>query len=238
MPKKYLFFLLILFPAAIFLLYYYGRSVWVPKYRALAGQRTVADVISIYGEQAVARLAPYFKNAGVIYPPKQVVMLATKDDKELELWASDGADFKYIRTYDIKKTSGKLGPKLREGDHQVPEGIYRIIGLNPNSSYHLSLKLNYPNDFDLLQAKKDGRTNPGSDIFIHGKALSVGCLAMGDNAIEELFVLVENVGKQNVKVVIAPFDPRKQDLVVPEGSNPIWLGELYNQIEEEFIKFN
>jgi murein L,D-transpeptidase YafK len=74
----------------------------------------------------------------------------------------------------MKRASGKAGPKLREGDGQVPEGIYRIDGLNPNSSYHLSLKLNYPNDFDLEQARTEGRTELGGDIFIHGKAVSIG----------------------------------------------------------------
>ncbi len=238
MHKKWLLlFLIILFPTAIILFYYYGRSVWVPRYIAFAGKRTVADVISIYGESAVKRLEPYFNKAEVNYPPKKVVLLATKDEKKLELWASDGGEFKYVHTYDIKKTSGKIGPKLGEGDYQVPEGIYRIIGLNPNSSYHLSMKLNYPNEFDLIEAKKDGRSNPGSDIFIHGKALSVGCLAMGDKAIEELFVLVENVGRENVKVVIAPYDPRKKELKVTGENNPAWLGELYKEIQDEFAKY-
>ncbi|NJN46820.1 MAG: L,D-transpeptidase family protein [Candidatus Competibacteraceae bacterium] len=92
-----------------------------------------------------------------------------------------------IKHYPVLAASGTLGPKLCEGDRQVPEGIYRIKSLNPNSAYHLSLELDYPNAFDLRQAERDGRNNPGSAICIHGKAVSVGCLAMGDTAIEELY---------------------------------------------------
>jgi hypothetical protein len=70
-----------------------------------------------------------------------------------------------------------------------------------------------------------GRTNLGSDIFVHGKAISVGCLAMGDEAIEELFVLTSDVGRENVRVVIAPSDPRTHELSVP--SSPVWVADLY-----------
>jgi len=71
-----------------------------------------------------------------------------------------------VADYRITAASGTAGPKLREGDRQVPEGIYRIVGLNPNSRYHLSMKLDYPNAFDRHQAARDGRARPGSDIFI------------------------------------------------------------------------
>jgi murein L,D-transpeptidase YafK len=100
-----------------------------------------------------------------------------------------------------------LGPKLREGDRQVPEGVYRIASLNPNSRFHLSMEVNYPNDFDRAMAAKDGRVNLGGQIFIHGGTASIGCLAMGDAVIERLFVLVARVGRENVRVVIAPGEP-------------------------------
>ena len=99
------------------------------------------------------------------------------------------------------------------------------------------MKLNYPNAFDLRHAKREGRSNPGSDIFIHGKRLSVGCLAMGDEAIEELFVLVAAVGKNNARVVIAPHDPRNTTLPSSLPNAPPWLPELYGLIETEFKAF-
>ena len=108
----------------------------------------------------------------------------------LELWASQNGNWRFIKQYSINGASGAPGPKLREGDRQVPEGLYRLIGRNPNSNYHLSMKLDYPNSYDLRHAKREGRSNPGSNIFIHGKSLSVGCLAMSGEAIEAFFVLV------------------------------------------------
>ena len=194
----------------------YGRAYWHPIYMTAVGKRTVADVIDLYGERSRARLESYFKKAAVAYPPKEVAFLALKDSKLLELWASNGDTWFKVKEYEVKAASGKLGPKLREGDRQVPEGIYKVIGLNPNSSYHLSMKLNYPNQFDLKWAKYENRNEPGSNIFIHGKSVSVGCLAMGDDAIEELFVLSADVGISNIKVVIAPRDPRIHEIIPPE----------------------
>ena len=152
---------------------------------------------------------------------------------KLELWARDSGEFRFIRDYHIQAASGVAGPKLRQGDRQVPEGIYHITKLDPNSHYHLSMKLNYPNEFDLLHARHEGRANPGSNILIHGKAASIGCLAMGDEAIEELFVLTTQVGAENVKVVIAPHDPRTYPLNADSEKDPEWTPELYSAISRE-----
>jgi len=149
------------------------------------------------------------------------------------LWARDDHAYRLVRAYDILAASGTAGPKLRQGDRQVPEGVYHIAGLNPNSKFHLSLKLNYPNEFDLHHAAQEGRFDPGSDIFIHGKDVSIGCLAMGDDAIDELFVLTAQVGAENVKVVIAPHDPRKRPLEPHVNGLPEWTDELYAMISDE-----
>lgn len=164
--------------------------------------------------------------------------MAIKNSDLVELWAESNSEgYKKVRDYQIKAASGISGPKLVEGDRQVPEGIYKIIGLNPNSSYHLSMKLDYPNSFDMKNAREEGRAKPGSNIFIHGKAASIGCLAMGDKAIEELFVLTHNVGLNNVEVIIAPYDPRKVPLRMPEGSIHSWIKDLYQSITKEFVKY-
>lgn len=200
----------------------------------LPGQWTVDDVLADFGDYAGRKMRPYFAKAKVAYPPARVVLLALKEEKRLELWASEGSGYRFIRDYDIQAASGKAGPKLRQGDKQVPEGIYRIVGLNPNSHYHLSMKLDYPNGFDLLHADEDGRYDPGGDIFIHGRAASIGCLAMGDETIEELFVLAAEVGIENVKVVIAPHDPRISPLDADEPIGlPEWTPELYEMIASE-----
>jgi hypothetical protein len=111
----------------------------------------------------------------------------------LELWTEDTAA-RLVHRYPVLAASGALGPKLRQGDLQVPEGVYRVLWLNPNSSYHLSMKLDYPNAFDREHARRDRRTDLGGDIFVHGRAVSIGCVALGDPAIEELFVLAADTG--------------------------------------------
>lgn len=116
----------------------------------------------------------------------------SKMKKILKLYGGDSSSIlKQIKVYNVLAASGKQGPKLIEGDQQVPEGIYRLESLNPNSLYHLSLRTNYPNQFDKEKAKIDARENLGSDIMIHGKDLSIGCIAVGDEAIEELFILLK-----------------------------------------------
>ena len=204
-------------------------------FRTGSEKKTVNDVLEYFGEGVRNELAPYFEQANISYPPKKITMLAMKEEHRLELWAADESDqYSFIHSYEIKRLSGVNGPKLREGDRQVPEGIYKITSFNPNSSYHLSMKLNYPNKFDLLHARKEGRTEPGTNIFIHGRAVSIGCLAMGDETIEELFVLSKDVGLKNIYMVIAPYDPRKKKLEYDINSQPKWVSELYLNIEKEF----
>jgi murein L,D-transpeptidase YafK len=132
--------------------------------------------------------------------------------------------------------SGVLGPKLKEGDLQVPEGLYRLESLNPNSLYHLALRVNYPNSQDRLWGKQDGRSKLGSDIMIHGNTGSVGCLAMGDEAAEDLFVLAAETGIDHVSIILAPVDFRTRQLPSQMTSLPPWAGQLYETIRKELQK--
>jgi L,D-transpeptidase catalytic domain len=211
------------------------RSSYIPL--KLPGQWTVGDVLQTYGERVKGKLSHYFTKANVAYPPREAIFIALKQERKLELWARNSGKFRFIRDYYILAASGDAGPKLRQGDRQVPEGIYRIVELNPNSHYHLSMKINYPNEFDLFHAELDGRNNLGSDIFIHGKDASLGCLAMGDEAINELFVLAAQTGPDNVKVVIAPRDPRAYPLQADPDVLPDWAAELYALISQEIQTF-
>ena len=168
-----------------------------------------------------------------MYPPDKLILLGLKKEKQLEVWAEVAGQAVFIHSYPVLAASGKGGPKLREGDRQVPEGFYRIISLNPNSSYHLSMKLNYPNAFDQQHADEEERDFLGGDIFIHGKTASIGCLAMGDRTIEELFVMVEKVGRPNISVIIAPHDPRRMPLQT-NSALPAWTVDLYQKITAAF----
>ncbi len=158
-------------------------------------------------DQAIARysitkeplLMAKFLKSGVSYPPKKIALLAFKQEQNIELWAQDSSEvWRYISSFPLTAYSGILGPKLKENDGQIPEGIYKLTMFNPFSRWHLSLMINYPNDFDRAHAIRDGRHKLGGDIFIHGKNSSVGCLAVGDNAIEQIFLLSRRVGLQNI----------------------------------------
>ncbi|NRB39804.1 MAG: L,D-transpeptidase family protein [Pseudomonadales bacterium] len=232
MKKRFIVYPLIIL--VTFLFYQYGRSLWYPVAIKFMGKRTVEEVISQYSDKTRNNLSALFEKTGIAYPPKHLALIAFKDTAVLEVWgANEDKKYKKITEYPVLAASGELGPKLLEGDRQVPEGIYKISGFNPNSSYHISMKVNYPNDFDLKHAKAEGRDSPGSNIFIHGRDVSIGCLAMGDPAIEDLFTLVYETGRNHTQVVISPSNPGLAKLLVPEGA-PVWTKDLYNKIESKY----
>jgi murein L,D-transpeptidase YafK len=188
------------------------------------------------GPMASFLLKARFQQAQVAYPPERVQLIALKQSKRLELWVWADGKWRHIHDYPVFAASGHAGPKLREGDKQVPEGFYRISALNPNSKFHLSLKLDYPNPFDWQHAMEEGRETPGSDIFIHGSAWSVGCLAIGNRNVEELFALVSEVGPERVQVLIAPYDFRAREYVVADDDPP-WLERLYGYLNARMGQF-
>ena len=227
---------LVLVAGASGLFVVYGRSLWYPLLLRIRGPRSVADVLAKYGPEARGRLASHFRQAAVPYPPAEIALLVFKNERRVALWARGPRGWRFIRDYPVLAASGHPGPKLREGDQQVPEGIYRIAHLNPNSSYHLSMKVNYPNAFDLRMAKSDGRSRLGGDIFIHGKSVSIGCVAVGDRAVEELFTLAAETGQSRIRVIIAPNDLRAGGAIVhPEA--PRWAGELYRTVAAALREF-
>lgn len=228
--QKYGIYLSLVLALSLIAYFFYDRS-------ARVGTRSVAETLRQLGPQVESRLQLAFARANLSYPPTEIVLLGFKQEKRLELWVKSGAHFKPVKSYDVQAASGHSGPKLREGDHQVPEGFYRIEYMNPNSHFHLSIKLNYPNEFDLKHAAAEGRSKPGTNIFIHGKAVSVGCLAMGDPAIEELFVLVNKVGQDKVRVILAPQDFRRNKVGPANSTQPAWLAGLYSQIETALQEF-
>jgi len=199
---------------------------------------TIEDRLEQYGANARARLSPYFVKTAVAYPPSGLVFIGLKEEKVLQVYAKSGTNgFKFIREYPIQAASGVAGPKLREGDKQVPEGIYAVELLNPNSSYHLSMRVGYPNAFDREQAAKEGRTNLGGEIMIHGKAKSVGCLAMGDEVAEELFVLAADTKIENITVILSPVDFRAGKTLSENAKLPTWTESLYPEIKSRLAEF-
>jgi murein L,D-transpeptidase YafK len=128
-----------------------------------------------------------------------------KEENELEIWkAKDDGRFHHFKTYPICNWSGGLGPKYKIGDKQAPEGFYKVSAklMNPNSSYHLSFNLGFPNAFD----KAHKRT--GKYLMVHGDCRSAGCYAMTDALIEEIYAMAREAftgGQEAFDVQALPF---------------------------------
>lgn len=136
-----------------------------------------------------------------------------KEEQKTEIWISKStkSKFELLKTYDIARSSGIIGPKRAEGDLQVPEGFYHIDRFNPLSSFHLSLGINYPNASDKIL----GKEKPGSDIFIHGSDVTVGCVPLTDDKIKEVYTLAvqaRNGGQKKIEVYIYPFEMTEKKL--------------------------
>jgi murein L,D-transpeptidase YafK len=234
-PYKFKYFLA-LFCIFSILFFLYGRSLWYPSYLRIAGTRTSAKVYKEIGKKVEGELKQRFAAVNIPYPPDHLTLIALKEERMLEIWADEKNRAPVlIDTYPFTAFSGKLGPKLKSGDGQIPEGLYTVEYLNPNSSFHLSMKLSYPNDFDKKMAKGDGRSNLGGDIFIHGKSVSIGCIPIGDRNIERLFILAYVEGIDNIDVIIAPYDMREKKR--PFNSTIQWLGQKYQRIDKEISRY-
>ena len=221
--------------ALVVLAYVFRPYVWAaisPVAMKFAKAKTVAGRLNQFGETARERWKPYFARAQTAYPPAGVKLVALKTGKVLQVYAADKSGrYRWIRSYPILAASGSAGPKLQAGDGQVPEGVYPIESLNPNSRFHVALRVSYPNAFDRSQAKKDGRTQLDGDIMIHGSSVSMECLTMSDETAEDLFVLTADTGLSNVTLIIAPVDFRKGQSVPKPVKLPDWTGVLYSQIK-------
>lgn len=232
--RLYLLLGLLLIVAVAYALKPYLRVAISPVLAKFTKSKTVAERMDEFGAAARARWKPFFSTAQISYPPTEVKLVGLKRERVLQVYAADkSGQYRWIRSYPILAASSYPGPKLQEGDGQVPEGIYPIESLNPNSRYHVALRVGYPNSFDRAQAAKDGRTDLGGDIMIHGDSVSTGCLAMGDEAAEDLFVLAADVGLPNITVIIAPVDFREGATVPKQAKLPKWSAVLYSQVKEQ-----
>lgn len=129
-----------------------------------------------------------FAKMGLLWPAREVYIRSFKYDSQMEVWVrnSDTDRFQLFRTYKVCVMAGAIGPKRIEGDYQVPEGFYTISQFKPRSQYHLSLKLNYPNESDKILSDK---AKPGGEIYIHGDCVSVGCIPLQNSQVDEVFLI-------------------------------------------------
>lgn len=217
--------------------YQWGRPLWHPLYLRVAGKNTVEKVLTRYEEAVQGRLEAELERQGVDGYPEQLMLLAVKNDKVLEMWGGYKGEDYLIKRYPFTGFSGDLGPKLKRGDGQIPEGLYGVEYLNPNSRFHLSLKVSYPNAFDKERGDRDGRGDLGDDIMIHGKRATIGCIPIGDSGIEEVFVWVARVGREHTRILISPVDFRKGE-PAPEIDGIDWERELYAELKQEMLRFD
>jgi murein L,D-transpeptidase YafK len=180
---------------------------------------------------------PYQVRTGVVHAPTlqqmendnmdrgaPVLLRIYKEERALEVWKQDRTGkFTLLQSYPICKFSGKLGPKIAQGDYQAPEGFYDITPaqLNPQSSEFLSFNIGFPNAFD----RSLGRT--GSFLMVHGGCRSVGCYAMTDYQMEEIYGLVEEAfrgGQDRVQLQAFPFQMTAENLTrhADDANAPFW----------------
>jgi len=161
-----------------------------------------------------------------------------KKESLLEVWIRTETEYEHLKDYNICAYSGYLGPKLKEGDRQSPEGFYKVKKhqLNPNSKFHLSFNLGYPNKYD----KAHGRT--GSFLMVHGNCVSIGCYAMTDDKIEEIYDLVESAldkGQKYVQVNAYPFRMTEENMALHSDNKwyDFWMNlkEGYAYFEAEHL---
>ncbi|MCE2963149.1 MAG: murein L,D-transpeptidase family protein [Chitinophagales bacterium] len=148
----------------------------------------------------------WFTSKNISFPSDKIFWRAFKWNKVLELWAFSNDSNKYImiKSLPICETIGDLGPKRKQGDLQIPEGFYTIENFNPQSKYHLSLKLSYPNKSDSILGVQG---ELGGDIYIHGGCETIGCLPMTDTLIESIYLInlySKYVGLDKIPIHIFP----------------------------------
>jgi len=180
-----------------------------------------------------------FSAKGYEFNGQKLFIRAFKKEEELEVWIKDGDKYQLLVTYPFCTTSGVLGPKRREGDLQIPEGVYHINHFNPHSTFHLSLGINYPNASDKILSDK---SHPGGAIYIHGNCVSIGCIPITDDKIKELYVMAveaKNSGQEKIPVHIFParLDLGVVDHLSREHGASRDLTEFWRNLETIYMDF-
>lgn len=182
----------------------YGQTA-ASTYTFIDYQRSFPRINEVI-RQKEDTLMKQFRNKDLVWPARFIYIRSFKYDSQLEVWVKNEPSEKYklFKTYKVCALAGSLGPKRMQGDYQVPEGFYYINEFNPNSAFHLSLGLNYPNSSDRILSDS---IQPGGDIYIHGSCVTTGCIPITDGQIEELYILAAHArseGQDFIPVHIFP----------------------------------
>jgi murein L,D-transpeptidase YafK len=161
-----------------------------------------------------------YRERGIAYPASEIFLRVFKRERVLELWVrtAGGQRFQLLKDYRICALAGEIGPKREQGDNQTPEGFYEIDAFNPQSEYLLSLHVDYPNASDRVLGN---RSALGGSIYIHGGCKTIGCIAVTDEAIKELYwiaVEARAAGQPRIPVHIFPARLTENEMTVLAGS--------------------
>lgn len=190
-------------------------------------QRQFARVRTAYAEKE-EQLREHFRSRGIEVLSNPIFLRIFKSEQIIEVWVNSGQiGYRLLLVYPFCSSSGTLGPKRQMGDRQIPEGFYHFDRYNPNSSFYLSLGINYPNASDRILGTQ-GRL--GGDIFIHGSCVTIGCIPITDDSIKELYLLAveaRSAGQREIPVHIFPcrMDEQGMDRLreLAEGNNDLFL---------------
>lgn len=183
-----------------------------------------------------------FAEAGVPYPPREVLLRSFKTEGKLELWATGRTKdpLVLIKTYDVCASSGELGPKREMGDLQVPEGFYSIDALNAWSTFHLSLHVDYPNAADVARGAKTGVKHLGGQIMVHGNCVTIGCIPIEDEPIKEVYLVMKDARVRGARTPIHIFPRRLDDdglAALLASDAPDDVKQLWRELAEGYRAF-
>ena len=204
-------------------------------------QKSSLKITDVFNRQEDS-LRKEFENKGLKWPARYVYIRSFKYDRQLEVWVKNDVKepYKHFKTYKVCMQSGTMGPKRLQGDYQVPEGFYYINEFNPNSNYHLSLGINYPNASDRILSDS---LRPGGEIYIHGSCVSIGCIPLTDEQIEELYIITSGAkanGQDFIPVHVFPVkysQKKSMEYLATTTRNNQPLQKFAIQLKEAFDKF-
>ena len=192
-------------------------------------------------EQISFKMKKDLSESGFEYNKIHLLLIAFKEEGILKCYlkSTNKENFILFKSYEICDKSGNLGPKLKQGDNQVPEGFYYINAFNPVSSFYLSLGINYPNSAD---RNRSNASNLGGDIFIHGSCVTIGCLPMTDEKIREIYwlaVMAKNNGQTKIPVYIFPFEMTNENIEIQlkNKQNMQW-NFFWESLKKGYDQFN
>jgi len=229
-------------PAFFILLLLSFSLVIARAQNSFAGKGTPAAVWMAAVDNKDDTLQKEFKARGLDWPAKYVYIRSFKYDAQLEVWVKNTYREKYklFKTYKVCMQSGTMGPKRLQGDYQVPEGFYYINEFNAHSNYHLALGLNYPNASDRILSDS---LHPGNAIYIHGSCVSVGCIPVTDQDIEEIYLIADNAkagGQDFIPVHVFPFrynSKKSLEYFKTAAKNNPALQSFAMQLKEAYDRF-